>query len=90
MKTNPNCFYAKIIIGALELYQRFISQFLLIPCRYTPSCSEYMIQAILYHGIIRGFSLGIMRIFRCHAFAKGGDDQIDLLYYSYFKNNEKL
>lgn len=44
-------------------------------CRYHPSCSEYMIQAIHKRGALRGGWQGLKRIGRCHPFAKGGIDE---------------
>jgi hypothetical protein len=48
-------------------------------CRYAPTCSEYMYQAIKKFGIIRGLNLGIRRILRCHPWNKGGFDPIPKL-----------
>lgn len=45
-------------------------------CRFHPTCSEYMYQALQKFGIIRGLHLGIRRIFRCHPFGTGGFDPI--------------
>ncbi len=50
----------------------------LIPpsCRYYPTCSSYMIQAIQVHGAGKGSLMGISRILRCHPFVKGGIDYV--------------
>ena len=40
-------------------------------CRYYPTCSSYMIQAIQVHGAGKGSLMGISRILRCHPFVKG-------------------
>lgn len=47
-------------------------------CRYTPTCSEYMLQAIKVYGIWKGIFLGIKRLFRCHPFGKSGYDPVPL------------
>ena len=49
----------KIIIGIIKLYKRVISPMLPNRCRFYPTCSEYMMQAIEKYGIIKGISLGI-------------------------------
>ncbi|RLC32976.1 membrane protein insertion efficiency factor YidD [Candidatus Shapirobacteria bacterium] len=43
-------------------------------CRFEPSCSNYMIQAIKKYGPMKGVFKGICRLFRCHPFCKGGYD----------------
>ncbi|MBQ3782092.1 MAG: membrane protein insertion efficiency factor YidD [Lachnospiraceae bacterium] len=45
-------------------------------CIYTPTCSEYAIEAISKHGCIKGGFLTIWRILRCNPFAKGGYDPV--------------
>lgn len=45
-------------------------------CRYTPSCSEYAIQAIEKHGAAKGFLLAFWRVLRCNPFSKGGLDPV--------------
>lgn len=46
------------------------------PCRYTPSCSTYAIQAIEAHGARRGTLLAIRRVLRCHPWRAGGHDPV--------------
>lgn len=60
----------------VRFYQRFISPLLPPACRFTPSCSEYMRQAIIKHGAIKGTYLGTRRLLRCHPFNPGGHDPV--------------
>lgn len=66
----------KIFIAPVRFYQRFISPLFPRSCRYHPTCSQYMIDAINYHGAIKGFIMGTGRILRCHPFVKGGVDYV--------------
>lgn len=43
-------------------------------CRFEPTCSQYMIDALRHHGLIKGFSAGVWRILRCNPYGKPGDD----------------
>lgn len=63
-----------LLIFLVKIYQFIISPFLNIfcgcKCRFTPSCSQYMLQAIEKKGLIKGFFAGIYRILRCNPFNK--------------------
>ncbi|MBI5419004.1 MAG: membrane protein insertion efficiency factor YidD [Deltaproteobacteria bacterium] len=63
-----------LIVYALKLYQRAVSPYLGDCCRFTPSCSEYMIGSIRENGSIIGVFDGAWRILRCHPFHPGGVD----------------
>ena len=65
----------KILIFPIKLYKKYISPHLGDNCRYWPSCSEYMMQAIEIHGAVKGPLLGTWRILRCNPWAKGGYDR---------------
>lgn len=64
------------LIGALALYKRWLSPLLPSACRFRPTCSEYMAQAIAHHGPVRGVWLGLRRLGRCHPFHSGGFDPV--------------
>ena len=62
----------KMIIG----YQYGISPFIGVCCRFEPTCSHYMVQAIEKHGPIKGLWLGMNRLLKCHPFHSGGLDPV--------------
>ncbi|MFV0555524.1 MAG: membrane protein insertion efficiency factor YidD [Lactovum sp.] len=66
----------KILINFVRFYQRFISPILPPSCRYYPTCSSYMIQAIEKYGALKGTLMGVSRISRCHPFVSGGLDEV--------------
>lgn len=63
------------LVKLIELYQKISSLFPPV-CRFTPTCSQYMKEAIVKYGILKGGFLGIKRILRCHPFNKGGYDPV--------------
>lgn len=71
-------------LGMIWLYQRTLSPdhgFLrhVFPygyCKFHPTCSDYMKQAVLKYGFFRGLGKGMARILRCHPFSRGGFDPI--------------
>lgn len=67
---------SKCLLSALKFYKRFISPLLIPACRFTPTCSEYMMQAVSRYGALRGFGKGCWRILRCNPFCKGGFDPV--------------
>lgn len=64
----------KAIIKLIIFYQKHISPFLGRNCRFSPSCSEYMVGSIKKYGSIKGILKGIKRISKCHPFHSGGID----------------
>ena len=71
---------SKILIACVRVYQMFVSPVLLAltgpSCRFSPSCSQYAIEAIGKHGPFRGSRYAIYRILRCQPFSKGGHDPV--------------
>ena len=67
---------ARALVAFVRLYQRFISPLLPRHCRYEPTCSAYMVEALRIHGAGRGLLLGLRRISRCHPWAPGGIDRV--------------
>lgn len=66
----------KILILFVKFYQKILSPLCPGVCRYTPSCSQYMIEAIETHGILKGVWLGTKRILRCHPWGGSGYDPV--------------
>lgn len=64
------------MIKLIKLYQKYISPILPPSCRFTPTCSNYAIEAIAKHGVIKGFGLAAWRILRCNPFCRGGFDPV--------------
>ncbi len=63
-------------MGLIRAYQALLAPILPPSCRFAPSCSEYMYQAIDKFGVARGAYLGLKRILRCHPWHPGGADPI--------------
>jgi len=64
------------VLFALRCYKRYISPFIPPACRFEPTCSAYMYQAIQKKGLLRGLLLGVKRLLRCHPFCAGGLDPV--------------
>ena len=60
----------RFLLALVRFYQRHISPGIGPRCRYTPTCSQYALQAIEKYGSLRGGLLALRRILRCHPFSK--------------------
>ena len=67
---------ARLGIGLVRLYQYGISPLFPPTCRFTPTCSQYAVEAIGRFGLVRGGIRAIWRILRCHPFSRGGYDPV--------------
>lgn len=65
-----------LILALLSGYKSWISPLLPSACRFHPTCSEYMMQAVRKHGVARGVWLGLRRLSRCHPWNPGGLDPV--------------
>jgi putative membrane protein insertion efficiency factor len=63
-----------LLILAIRIYQWTLSPILGRQCRFSPTCSNYMIEALKKYGLVRGTAKGVMRICRCHPWHRGGYD----------------
>ena len=77
----------KVLVKAVHGYQRWISPVFPPACRYYPTCSNYMIEAIEKHGA-KGVLMGLARIGRCHPWFEEGDDPVPD-HFSLRRNNSK-
>ena len=66
----------RVLIAILRFYKRHISPLLPNACIYTPTCSEYAMEAIQKHGVFKGTGLAIWRVLRCNPFHEGGYDPV--------------
>ncbi|MBA4749434.1 MAG: membrane protein insertion efficiency factor YidD [Alphaproteobacteria bacterium] len=60
----------------IRLYQKLLSPLLGHRCRFYPSCSSYMQQALVQHGILKGLAFGMRRLFSCHPWGREGFDPV--------------
>ncbi len=65
-----------LLIGAVKFYQYCISPLTPASCRYTPTCSQYAIEALKKHGVLKGGRLALKRILRCHPWGGHGYDPV--------------
>lgn len=67
---------SRLLILLVRGYQVALSPLFHGCCRFAPSCSNYMIEAIRVHGSLKGVALGTWRLLRCHPFGKSGYDPV--------------
>jgi len=77
---KSRAFLNAVIINLILGYKKFLSpifvKFFGHACRFTPTCSEYMLDAIEKYGVVFGGVMGVKRILRCHPFSKSGVDPV--------------
>ena len=66
---------SKTLIYIIKIYKLFISPYMGNNCRYLPTCSDYFIESLNKHGLLKGISMGIKRLLSCHPikFLGGGE-----------------
>lgn len=68
--------FSFLLIAPIRFYQKFISPYTPPSCRFTPTCSQYAVEAIRKHGPLRGLWLAVRRILRCHPWGGSGYDPV--------------
>jgi len=66
----------RVLLALIGFYRKFISPAKRPCCRYTPTCSEYALEAIDSYGAIKGGWMAFRRLLRCHPFHSGGYDPV--------------
>lgn len=65
-----------LLIAPIRAYQRYISPLTPPSCRFTPTCSQYAVEALRKHGPFKGFWLALRRLLRCHPWGGHGYDPV--------------
>ena len=79
---------ARVVCGAIRVYQVTLARVLGGQCRFEPSCSNYMLEAVRRHGVGWGVWLGICRIGRCHPWHEGGADPVPVERPRFFRKRK--
>ncbi len=66
----------RLVLGGIKAYQHYISPLTPPSCRYTPTCSQYAVDAVSRYGVVKGGWLSIKRLARCHPLHDGGYDPV--------------
>ncbi|MDH5715704.1 MAG: membrane protein insertion efficiency factor YidD [Candidatus Aminicenantes bacterium] len=66
----------RLLLLLVDAYKVVLSPLFWGSCRFNPSCSAYMREAICIHGTLKGLSLGLRRLLRCNPFFPGGHDPV--------------
>ena len=65
-----------VLIKGIRFYQKYLSPLKRVHCPYTPTCSQYAVEAIGKYGVLKGCWLGFRRILRCNPWRAGGYDPV--------------
>ena len=65
-----------LLLALIRFYRRCISPYRQPCCRFTPTCSQYAMEAVEKYGAVKGGYLALRRILRCHPFHEGGYDPV--------------
>ena len=67
---------ARLLVKIVRLYQLALSPYFGQQCRFSPTCSQYAIEAIKKHGAFAGMNYSVRRIGKCHPWHPGGHDPV--------------
>jgi len=70
----PSRLAIAIVIAAIRIYQLTLSPLFGPACRFEPTCSRYMVEALRKYGLFKGLAKGLYRLSRCHPWSPGGLD----------------
>jgi putative membrane protein insertion efficiency factor len=73
---NPSRWPRRAAIAMIRGYQVSLAHLMVTQCRFTPSCSNYTLEAVNRYGVVKGCWLGARRILRCHPLHPGGYDPV--------------
>lgn len=65
------------LLALIRFYQLTLSYFLGRQCRFYPTCSTYAYEAIRHHGVVKGLSLALKRLSKCHPWGKTNDENFE-------------
>lgn len=66
----------RLLILPIRFYQKYVSPLTPPSCRFTPTCSQYAVEALQKHGALKGTYLAVRRILRCHPWGGSGYDPV--------------
>ncbi|MGE0122285.1 MAG: membrane protein insertion efficiency factor YidD [Vicinamibacterales bacterium] len=67
---------SRLVLTLLAGYKYFISPYFSGTCRYVPGCADYMREAVMRHGVVKGGWYGLRRLSRCHPLGGAGHDPV--------------
>ncbi|MFC3873776.1 membrane protein insertion efficiency factor YidD [Neisseria musculi] len=67
---------AKLLLWLIRFYRYAVSPLIPPRCRFTPTCSQYALEAVKKHGALKGGCLALKRIARCHPWGGSGCDPV--------------
>jgi len=73
---NPSSWSRRAAIAMIRGYQVSLAHLMVTQCRFTPSCSNYTLEAVNRYGVLKGCWLGARRLLRCHPLHPGGYDPV--------------